>query len=93
VEIPVGVEYQVEGQPLCEFPAEAELLERVAVRYEKLPGWQRSTFGLENYSQLPANAKAYLRFLSEQVGAEIAMVSTGPERDQTIWMNKAVVTR
>jgi adenylosuccinate synthase len=93
VEIPVGVEYQVEGQPLCEFPAEAELLERVAVRYEKLPGWQRSTFGLEDYSQLPANAKGYLRFLSEQVGAEIAMVSTGPERHQTIWMNKAVVTR
>jgi adenylosuccinate synthase len=91
-EIPVGVEYRFDGQGLSEFPAEVEILERVLVRYEKLPGWQRSTFGLKDYSQLPPNAKTYLRYLSDQVGVEIAMVSTGPERDQTIWMNKAVVS-
>jgi adenylosuccinate synthase len=91
-EIPVGVEYWFEGQCLSEFPAEVETLERVSVRYETLPGWQGSTFGLKDYSQLPLNAKSYLSYLSGQVGVEIAMVSTGPERDQTIWMNKAVVT-
>jgi adenylosuccinate synthase len=84
--IPVGVEYEYEGRPLAEFPASVEVLERVQVRYEVLPGWQQSTFGLRNYSQLPANAKAYLSFLSRQAGVDIAMVSTGPERDQTIWM-------
>lgn len=91
-EIPVGVEYQLGDESLADFPAEAETLERVSLRYEKLPGWQRSTFGLKDYSQLPPNAKAYLCFLSESVGVEIAMVSTGPERDQAIWMNKAVVS-
>jgi adenylosuccinate synthase len=91
-EIPVGTEYQLEGRCLSEFPAEAEILDRVSVRYEKLPGWQQSTFGLNEYSQLPPNAKSYLRDLSDRVGVEIAMVSTGPERHQTIWMNKAVVS-
>ncbi len=84
--IPVGVEYEYEGRTLPEFPASVEVLERVQVRYEVLPGWQQSTFGLRSYSQLPANAKAYLHFLSRQAGVEIAMVSTGPERDQAIWM-------
>jgi adenylosuccinate synthase len=90
-EIPVGVEYQLAGKRLREFPPEVEVLDRVSVRYETLPGWQHSTFGLKDYSQLPPNAKKYLQFVSEHVGVEIAMVSTGPERGQTIWMNKTVV--
>ncbi|MGH9396238.1 MAG: adenylosuccinate synthase [Terriglobia bacterium] len=85
-EIPVGVEYELDGQPYPGFPAEVEILDRINVRLETLPGWQQSTFGLRDYSQLPPNAKAYLRFLEEQVGVEIAMISTGPGRDQTIWM-------
>jgi adenylosuccinate synthase len=91
-EIPVGVEYRVGNECLSDFPADAEILDQVSVRYEILPGWQRSTFGLTDYSQLPPNAKSYLRSLSEMVGVEIAMVSTGPEREQTIWMDKAVVS-
>jgi adenylosuccinate synthase len=91
VQIPVGVEYRFEGQRLPEFPPDVETLSRVEVRYEMLPGWQQSTFGLKDYADLPSGAKAYLRFLSDQVGVEIAMVSTGPERDQAIWMSKAMV--
>lgn len=85
-EIPVGVEYELSGETYPGFPAEVELLSQVRVRYETLPGWRESTFGLQDYSQLPANAKSYLRFLEEQVGVEIAMVSTGPGRDQAIWL-------
>ncbi|HEX5481205.1 MAG TPA: adenylosuccinate synthase [Terriglobia bacterium] len=85
-EIPVGVEYALDGHPLRDFPAEAETLERVEVRYEKLPGWQESTFGLTDFSRLPRKAKEYLEFLSSQTGVEIAMVSTGPGREQVIWM-------
>jgi adenylosuccinate synthase len=58
------------------------------VRYRVLPGWQQPTFGLQDYSQLPAKAKDYLRFLSDQVGVEIASVSTGPQRDQIIWLKE-----
>lgn len=87
-EIPVGTEYELGGKPSAEFPTEVADLERVKVRYEVLPGWQQSTFGLRDYSALPKKAQDYLRFLSEQVGVPIAMVSTGPDRDQTIGLNR-----
>lgn len=83
-EIPVGVEYEIDGKPLGDFPAEIAVLERVKVRYARLPGWRQSTFGLREYSQLPKLAQEYLDFLSGQVGVKISMVSTGPERHQTI---------
>ncbi len=84
-EIPVGMEYEVDGRRLDGFPAEIEVLQCVRVRYQTLPGWQQPTFGLKDYAALPPRAKDYLRFLSDAVGVEIAMISTGPGRDQTIW--------
>jgi adenylosuccinate synthase len=84
-QIPVGIEYELDGKPLEEFPAEVEVLERVKVRYRMLPGWQQSTFGLSSYADLPVKAKEYLQFISDQLGVEIAMVSTGPQRKQTVW--------
>lgn len=53
-------------------------------RYESLPGWQTSTEGITEWSQLPDNAKAYLNKLSEAVGCPIHMVSTGPDRSNII---------
>ena len=85
-EIPVGVEYELGGRVTSDFPSEIEALERVKVRYHVVPGWQQSTYGLKDYARLPKKAQDYLRFLGDQVGVEIAVVSTGPERDQTIWM-------
>jgi adenylosuccinate synthase len=92
-EIPVGVEYQLDGKRCDSFPADVEDVERLEVRYEVVPGWQRPTFGLKNYADLPPRAKDYLKFLADQVGVEIAMVSTGPERDQAIWLEPSVVSR
>jgi adenylosuccinate synthase len=85
-EIPVGVAYEFKGKRMTDFPAEIDVLEGVKVHYETAPGWQQPTFGLRDYAQLPARARDYLRFLSDQVGVEIAMVSTGPERDQAVWL-------
>lgn len=85
-EIPVGIEYRFEGKTLDTFPAEAEILSRLEVKYRILPGWQQSTFGLRRFSELPQNAREYLRFISDLVGVEIAMVSTGPGREQVLWM-------
>ena len=48
------------------------------------PGWQQSTFGITQYGELPANARRYLERMQEIVGVPLDMVSTGPERDQTI---------
>ncbi len=85
-EIPVGVEYEVKGKRILDFPAEIDVLENAKVRYQTVPGWQQSTFGLRDYAQLPARARDYLGFLSDRLEVGIAMVSTGPQRDQTIWM-------
>jgi adenylosuccinate synthase len=88
-EIPVGVEYECRGKPLADFPSEIECLEQVQVRYRMLPGWQQPTAGLREFSQLPQKAQDYLHFLSDQVGVEMAMVSTGPEREQSMWLNQS----
>jgi adenylosuccinate synthase len=88
-EIPVGVEYEYLGKRFCDFPPEINSLEQVSVRYHTVPGWQRPTFGLRDFAQLPTKAQDYLRFLSDQVGVEIALVSTGPERDQTLWKDES----
>lgn len=87
-EIPVGVEYEYKGRTLADFPAEIDVLEQLKVRYQMMPGWEQSTFGLRDFARLPEKAKDYLKFLSDQVGVEIIMVSTGPQRDQTIWLRE-----
>lgn len=54
--------------------------------YEELPGWSESTFGLTSLDQLPENARAYIRFLEQQIEAPIDIISTGPDRVETIVM-------
>jgi adenylosuccinate synthase len=52
--------------------------------YEKMPGWKKSTEGAASFDDLPKKAQEYLRFIERESGAKIGMVSTGPERDQTM---------
>jgi len=52
--------------------------------YEDLPGWSESTAGLTRYEQLPLNARRYIERFAEVAGAPIDIVSTGPDRDETI---------
>ncbi|TAM78817.1 MAG: adenylosuccinate synthase [Acidobacteria bacterium] len=87
-EIPVGMEYEYQGERFTSFPADVDILDEIKVHYRVLPGWKQSTFGLKEFSKLPQKAQDYLHFLSDQVGVEIAMVSTGPEREQAIWCDE-----
>ena len=52
--------------------------------YTKLKGWQSSTEGITDFEKLPKAAQEYLRFQERESGAKIGMVSTGPDRDQTM---------
>lgn len=83
-EIQVCTGYRYRGALLGEMPADVETLARVTPEYRTLPGWQSSTCGIDDPARLPANARAYLQFISEELGVEIGMISTGPEREATI---------
>ncbi len=90
-EIPVGMEYEYQGKRFKSFPADVDILDNLKVIYRTLPGWKQPTYGIQEFSKLPQKAQDYLHFLSDQVEVEIAMVSTGPEREQTIWCGESRV--
>jgi adenylosuccinate synthase len=83
-EIPVCVGYEIDGKVSDEIPADVQGLERIKPVYTKLKGWQSPTVGITEFDKLPQAAKDYLHFQERESGAKIGMVSTGPDRDQTI---------
>jgi adenylosuccinate synthase len=83
-EIKVCTGYQLDGREIDSFPAVSQDLRRVEPVYETLPGWKTSTEGITEIEELPAEARRYVEFLSTQIGVEIGLISTGPERGQTI---------
>ena len=83
-EIPICVGYEIEGRVTDEIPADVLGLEQIKPVYAKLKGWRSSTEGIKEFDKLPAAAREYLRFQERESGAKIGMVSTGPDRDQTI---------
>jgi adenylosuccinate synthase len=87
-EIPVCVAYKVGGKKTTEIPAHASGYERVEPIYEKLPGWRKSTSGIASFEKLPAPARAYLQFVEKETGVRIGMVSTGPDREQTLFVEE-----
>ena len=92
-EIKVCTGYKLDGK-LCEsLPAVSQDLRRAEPVYATLPGWRSSTLGMTDMASLPKNARAYVDFLSEQIGVEIGLVSTGPERSQTIIVQDSALGR
>jgi adenylosuccinate synthase len=83
-EIQVCTGYTWRGAPLAEMPAESEVLAEVKPVYRTLRGWTAPTEGVREFEALPAAARDYLTYLSDELGVEIGMISTGPERDATI---------
>jgi adenylosuccinate synthase len=85
-EIPVCTGYEIHGKLTDEIPADVRGLEAIKPRYITLKGWHESTEGITEYDRLPSAAREYLAFQERESGAKIGMISTGPERDQTILM-------
>jgi adenylosuccinate synthase len=82
--VPVCVAYELGGQEICHFPAELETLARCRPVYELLPGWEENITQTRRLADLPANARRYVAFISEQVGVPVRYVSVGPARSQVI---------
>jgi adenylosuccinate synthase len=76
--------YRCEGRTLDILPFGADAVARCEPVYQDMAGWSESTFGIRAWSDLPPPARSYLTRLSELAGVPIDLISTGPERDQTI---------
>ena len=83
INICVGYELP-DGSKTDILPCGSDAVETCKPIYETMQGWSESTFGVKEYDKLPENAKAYLKRIEEVCGAPVAIVSTGPDREETI---------
>ena len=92
-EIKVCTGYLLGGKKLDHLPADA--VEQAAIEpvYETLEGWKESTRGARSWGGLPANAIKYVRRIEELIGAPVALLSTSPDRDDTILVRDPFVGR
>jgi adenylosuccinate synthase len=90
-EIKVCTSYRINGETVDYFPSVSHELDNIVPVYETLEGWKSSTVGITRIEDLPPKARAYVAFLAESIGTEIGLISTGPERDQTIILQNSVM--
>ena len=82
--IRICVGYRNAQGDVIEAPTDADSYIGLEPVYEDMPGWQESTLGVKTLEGLPANAQAYIRRIEELVGAPIDIISTGPDRNETV---------
>lgn len=85
-EIPVCTGYKYKGALLTEFPPTIEVLSKVEPVYRTLKGWQKPTEGIRNWEDFPVATQDYLKFLADYLETQILIVSTGAEREETVWV-------
>jgi adenylosuccinate synthase len=84
-EVKICTGYSLDGQVMTDLPSDPETFERCRPVYETMPGWSAPTGGIREYKLLPEAARRYLERLSEVVACEIGIVSTGPDRLETVF--------
>ncbi|QEY18166.1 adenylosuccinate synthase [Cellvibrio sp. KY-GH-1] len=83
--VKICIGYQdAKGNPIASMPYDADGWAGLKPIYEEMPGWNDSTVGAQTLEELPANARAYIRRLEELIKAPIDIISTGPDRVETI---------
>ncbi|MDP2380956.1 MAG: adenylosuccinate synthetase, partial [Pseudohongiella sp.] len=82
--IKVCVAYESEGEDFGSAFMTVDSYEKLKPVYVELPGWSESTVGARSLAELPENARAYIRFIEQQIEAPVDIISTGPDRDETI---------
>ena len=87
-EIKMCVGYRYKNAPLNEMPASLKVLAEVEPVYETFKGWKQDITGVRSYEALPPEARVYLERLAEYTGIAQGIVSVGPNRDQTIVLEK-----
>lgn len=83
-EIKICTSYTMNGETLLLPPSSADEYDLCVPNYVTMPGWNTSTVGIESWNALPQEAKDYIRFLEEEVGVPVSILSTGPDRSETL---------
>lgn len=83
-ELMICTGYEIDGEPYDHLPASARLQAKVKPIYERFEGWTQSTYGARSWADLPAAAVKYIRRIEELIDCPVSMVSTSPEREDTI---------
>lgn len=83
-EIKICIGYELDGKKIDYLPSSMAMQQRVKAIYESFEGWDCSTQGARNWRDLPAKAVKYIRFIEDLIGAPVALLSTSPEREDTI---------
>ena len=92
-QIHVCTAYKCGGEVLTEFPGDIRVLATCRPIYETLPGWSSPTRGVRRFEELPAEARAYVHRLEELSGVPVGIVSTGSEREDTVFREASIVTQ
>ena len=82
--IQICVGYQIDGEPISGLPVVVDRFAECKPIYEEWAGWKQSTFGITEFADLPGEARAYLARIEELAGVPVDIISTGPDREQTI---------
>ena len=82
--IKICIGYSIDGEPISGLPIVVDRIADCRPIYEDMPGWSESTVGITDFDRLPANARSYLARIEELAGVPLDIISTGPDRDQTI---------
>ena len=83
-EVHICTHYDYKGTLIDTLPASDRVLRECKPVYATLPGWKEDISGYKTYDELPENAKKYIEFIEKEVGVPIVIVSTGPDKNQTI---------
>ena len=90
----VGTRYTAPDEASFEeFPYHQSVLHKARGEYDSLPGWDEDITGARSYEELPANARAYLDYISDYLEIPIVMVGVGPAREEIIWTGAAELLR
>ena len=86
-ELKICVGYELDGEKIDYFPASQIHQANVKPIYQTVPGWKESTYGARSWGELNASAIKYIRLVEELIDAPVTLLSTSPDRDDTILMN------
>ena len=85
-EVKICEAYEIDGERTTDFPSQIEDLAKAKPIYRTLPGWKTDITGVRKLADFPKAARAYIDALSEILGLPVSIVSIGPDREQTVFI-------